>query len=239
MRKVSTTPICAWWKLLAVFYFGSSVLTKTPTTTTIITVEALSIVVAGGTGNVGKVLLPRLNDHQVTVLTRNAFLAATPTRVSTQYGHLGQYFLQQNPHVQLRTYDAGDLLDIVGDDWVGWQNDVLPTADIILHLTGGWTPQREMACERLVRESSTFGKGRGSAVLHVTVNPTDQDLALVAPTVPRNIKAQRIATCETMVQSNTLYHECLRVEANRINAFCDAILSVVDVWDQDQKPPKK
>lgn len=200
------------------------------------TTHALSIVVAGGTGAVGKALLPRLSEHQVVVLGRNAFLAATPSRVSEQYGHLGQRFLAQNPHVRLRTYDAGDLLDIVGDDWLGWQDDCLKDADVVVHLTGGWTTQRIMACERLVRESYAVNKGQA---LHVTVNPTEEDLDLVAPLVARSIKVQRIAACEAMVQTNLPHHTCLRVEANRVDALCDSVLDAIASCGAAAKEPTK
>ena len=42
-----------------------------------------NVVLAGGTGEVGRALAPRLKDHSVTILARNAFLAAAPSRSSS------------------------------------------------------------------------------------------------------------------------------------------------------------
>ena len=36
----------------------------------------------------------------------------------------------------LRDWDGLDLLDIVEQDWVGWQEDALPNAQVVVHLTG-------------------------------------------------------------------------------------------------------
>ena len=76
--------------------------------------ESLQIAVAGGTGKIGRLLLPKLVDHDVTVLTRNSFLVSAPNRVTEVFGYLGASFLQKNKHVKLRDWDGGDLLDIVG-----------------------------------------------------------------------------------------------------------------------------
>lgn len=194
--------------------------------------QALQVVLAGGTGELGRALAPRLVDHQVTVLARNAFLAAAPNRVTEQFGYFGKTLLERNPHVVLRDWDGGDLLDIVGQDWMGWQQDCLAKADVVVHLTGGFTEQRVMACERLVRESFAFNKLQA---LHVTVNPTHDDMEQVAPLVSRSIKEKRIAECEAMVQANCPYHECLRVEANRIDNVCDEIEKVIQAWADEKQ----
>ena len=81
-------------------------------------------------------LVDRLNQHDVTILTRNTFFAATPSRVMKDFGWVRASFLQRNRHVQLHDWDGGDLLDIVGQDWVGWQEDALPNAQVVVHLTG-------------------------------------------------------------------------------------------------------
>ena len=47
--------------------------------------------------------------------------------------------LEKNRHVKLRDYDGGDLLEIVGQDFIGWQEDSLPKADVLIHLVGGYT----------------------------------------------------------------------------------------------------
>ena len=184
---------------------------------------ALNVVLAGGTGEIGQGLAARLSDHKVTVLTRNAFLAAAPTRVTEQFGWMGASFLRKHPQVSLRDWDGGDLLDIVGCDWIGWQEDTLSKADVVVHLVGGFTPQRTMACERLVRESLTYNKN----ALHVTVNPTDEDMGAVARLVPKPVKLQRVKECEDMVSVNCLSSLCMRIEANRVSEGCDAIVGAI------------
>lgn len=69
-------------------------------------VGALNVVLAGGTGPVGRALAPRLKEHHVTVLARNAFLAAAPNRVTEQFGYFGKALLERNPHVALRDWDG-------------------------------------------------------------------------------------------------------------------------------------
>ena len=48
----------------------------------------------------------------------------------------------------LRDWDGGDPLDIVGADWIGWQDDALKVADVVVKLVGGYTEQRVLATER-------------------------------------------------------------------------------------------
>merc|ERR1712071_541374 len=80
-------------------------------------------VIAGGTGKVGRLLSSTLTNsksgHTVTILCRNKFLASAPSRVSSDFGWVGKSFLDKNPNVNLRDWDGGDLLDIVGCDWMG------------------------------------------------------------------------------------------------------------------------
>ena len=187
--------------------------------------NALNVVLAGGTGPLSQALAPclPLDDH-VTILCRNTFLAGTTSRVTSQFGWVGERFLRNNPHVYLRDWDGGDLLDIVGQDWVGWQQDTLSDANVIVHLYGGYTEQRVMACERLVRESYQFNP----TALHITVSPAESDLKIVEPLVAIPFKQKRIRQCEEMVQANCLNSKCLRIEANRIEESCNKILEVID-----------
>jgi len=196
-------------------------------------VVALNVVLAGGTGPVGASLGSRLDakDHDVTVLTRNAFLAATPARVTEQFGWLGEGYLRHHPNIRLRDWDGGDLLDIVGKDWIGWQDDALPGADVVIHLVGGFTEQRVMACERLVRECLAV---KNSDALHVTVSPTDEDLPAFSPGLS-SVKKQRIETCEDMVKTNCPNSECIRIEAFRLEQGTDDIMAVLDAWEKQQQ----
>ena len=117
------------------------------------TSAALNICIAGGTGELGKAVASNLSQHSVTILSRNAFLASAPSRVTENFGWVGRNFLDKNQHVRIRDWDGGDLLDIVGCDWIGWQDDALKPADVVINLVGGYTQQRIMATERIVRES--------------------------------------------------------------------------------------
>ena len=192
--------------------------------------EAFHVVLAGGTGPVGQAVASKLEADKVTILTRNAFLAAAPNRVTEQFGWVGDKFLQKHPHVHLRDWDGGDLLDIVGQNWVGWQQDALKTAHVIVHLVGGFTPQRVQACERLVRESLAFQP----QALHVTVSPTPQDMGALPPRGLVEVKQQRCDACEELVQANCLHHKCLQMEAYRVEQGSDAIVGVIQEWAQQQ-----
>lgn len=186
------------------------------------TVLGLNVVIAGGTGNLGKILIPNLPEHDVTVLSRNSFLASAPAKVTEAFGFLGRSFLDKNPNVRIRDWDGGDLLDIVGQDWVGWQEDALTKADVIVHLVGGYTEQRNMATERLVRESLSVNPN----ALHITVNPIEEDIPALTPGMV-TMKTKRILDCENMVRDNCMNSECLRVEAFRMKEACDAIQKAI------------
>eukprot|EP00568_Trieres_chinensis_P013117 CAMPEP_0183303674 /NCGR_PEP_ID=MMETSP0160_2-20130417/9025_1 /TAXON_ID=2839 ORGANISM="Odontella Sinensis, Strain Grunow 1884" /NCGR_SAMPLE_ID=MMETSP0160_2 /ASSEMBLY_ACC=CAM_ASM_000250 /LENGTH=200 /DNA_ID=CAMNT_0025466611 /DNA_START=25 /DNA_END=627 /DNA_ORIENTATION=- len=180
---------------------------------------ALNIVIAGGTGEIGRALSTDLGPkgHTVTVLARNAFLAATPSRVSEDFGWLGERFMSQNPHVTLRDWDGGDLLDIVGKDWMGWQDDALKGADAVVNLVGGYTEQRTMATERIVRESLRLNP----MAMQITMSPVDGDIGM-------KLKRDRVATCEKMVEANCLNFACLRAEMYDIKGACKQIIDVID-----------
>ena len=152
-------------------------------------VQGLNVVLAGGSGPLGKGLAAALGpQHKVTILSRNAFLASAPNRVTETFGWVGESFLRYNPHVKIRDWDGGDLLDIVGQDWVGWQQDTLADADVVVNLVGGFTEQRTMATERIVRESLSVNP----EALQVTVSPTDADLAIVSPGAAKMKKVKKI-----------------------------------------------
>jgi hypothetical protein len=187
-------------------------------------VQALRIVLAGGTGRLGRNVAATLQDHTVTILSRNAFLASTPTRVTEQFGWLGYYFLEENPHVALRDWDGGDLTDIVGCDFLGWQDETLPLADVVVNLVGGYTKQREMATERLVRESIRLNP----MALQITVSPKVEDLKALTPGAFQ-MKVARLQLCEDMVMKNCIHSKALRLNAfdteNSVQIIVESILS--------------
>lgn len=186
-------------------------------------VDGLNVALAGGTGKIGRLLLPKLVDHDVTVLTRNSFLASAPNRVTGVFGYLGESFLRKHPHVSLRDWDGGDMLDIVGNDFVGWQDDALQKADVVVHMVGGFTEQREMATERLVRESIRLKCG----ATHIMINPKDDEITRFTPGM-LTLKRKRIEKCEKMVSENINNSRCLRVVAFRPEDASQEIFETIE-----------
>jgi hypothetical protein len=183
---------------------------------------ALNIVIAGGTGRLGPRVAAKLSDHKVTILARNAFLASTPSRVTEQFGWVGRYFLDQHPHVSIRDWDGGDMTDIVGCDFLGWQEDVLTDADVVVNLVGGYTKQREMATERIVRESLRINP----MALRITVSPKVEELKILSPGA-FTMKVDRLQMCEDMVQKNCINAKCLRLEAFDMDNSVQAIVKSI------------
>ena len=187
-------------------------------------VTALNVVIAGGTGRLGPRVASKLSDHKVTLLARNSFLASAPNRVTGQFGWVGRAFLENNPNVSIRDWDGGDMTDIVGCDFLGWQEDALTDADVVVNLVGGYTQQREMATERIVRESLRINP----QALQLTVSPKVEDIKALTPGA-YTMKVDRIQRCEDMVDQNCFNSKCLRLEAfdleNSVQTILDAILS--------------
>ena len=101
------------------------------------------VVIAGGTGILGRHIASLLaSKNEVVILSRNAFVAGTPQRVSNQHGYLGQRWLLANPNCRLRDWDGGDpAFGITSNRWIGWQ-DELEGAAAVIDCVGqkeGWT----------------------------------------------------------------------------------------------------
>lgn len=186
------------------------------------TTGALNILIPGGTGKLGQAVASKLSQHKVTILARNAFLASAPSRVTDQFGWVGQAYLDAHPHVNIRDWDGGDLLDIVGCDWMGWQEDSLKPADVVVNLVGGYTEQRNMAQERIVRESLSFNPN----AFQITVSPTDESLKALSPGL-LTAKSKRLKDCEEMVKQNCRNFECLRLNAYELDKSCETIVDAV------------
>ena len=183
--------------------------------------SGLSIVIAGGTGTIGRELSSILHNqntgHKINILTRNKFLASAPARVTGEFGWLGESFLEVHDSVALRDWDGGDLLDIVGCDWMGWQDDALNDADCVINLVGGYTQQRNMACERIIRESLSCNP----AAKQILLSLDDVDLVTT-------LKKTRAKECEDMYSSNCVGSVCIRAELNDVKGSCEQILAVVN-----------
>ena len=191
-------------------------------------VLSLNVVLAGGSGPVGKTLASQLSPkHKVTILSRNAYLASAPNRVTEVFGWVGEAYLKKFPHVSIRDWDGGDLLDIVGCDWMGWQEDTLKHADVVVNLVGGFTEQRVMATERIVRESLSVNP----SALQVTVGVMDEELEGLPLA---KMKKDRLKLCEEMVSSNCVNYVCLRLEDNRLEQGCEKLKKVIEDLDSSQ-----
>ena len=211
---------------IAVVFVLLGVLASVPEVTSL-----QNIVLAGGTGPLGKALASRLfqeEKYQVTILARNAFLAAAPSRVTNEFGYLGESFLRKNsPRVKLRDWDGGDLLDIVGQDWLGWQQDTLAQADCVVLLTGGFTEQRVMATERVLREMLAWSKNKNAKI--ITVSP--ENVENLSPGA-RALKEERIQRCEQMIKQNWNNCECLRLPIYQIEKNSEIILRSIETYNQ-------
>lgn len=178
----------------------------------------LNILIPGGTGLIGAQLAAKLasQNHKITILARNSFLSSSPNRVSRDFGWLGQRYLKTNPNIKLRDWDGGDLSDIVGSDWVGWQEDALRQADVIINLTGGYTEQRCKATERLVRESLVHN--RGAKFITLTINENELGMEL---------KKERASRCESLVTNNVATSTILRGSVSNPQGAILAILASI------------
>ena len=169
----------------------------------------------------GRQLASNLNEngkHSITILSRNKFLASAPARVSEAFGWLGSSFLEANENVKIRDWDGGDLLDIVGCDWMGWQDDTLKQADVVVNMVGGYTEQRSMACERIIRQSLSVNP----SAKQVIVSMADKDLKT-------KLKIDRAKLCEDMLISNCPGSHCVRAEMNDIKGACGQIMDLIEV----------
>ncbi|GMH68254.1 hypothetical protein TrRE_jg8961 [Triparma retinervis] len=169
------------------------------------------IVIAGGTGRVGKQIIttlldpksPNSKDYRITVLARNKFLASAPNRVSGDFGYLGKGFISRYPGLlTLRDYDGGDLLDIVGMDWMGWE-EVLADCDLFVNAVGTFTEQRTKAVRRfgdfIEREENKLPGSGKKSIKQLHISPTNELLRAVSK-VAVDTKIERVRDCEIMLE---------------------------------------
>jgi len=112
--------------------------------------NSLNVLAVGATGAVGRSFVRAASQEgNVLVLARNGYLATAKERVSGDFGYLGPK-IHKLKGVLVRDWDGGDLLDITGDTWLGWQGDVAAfQADAAVMLTGCLTDARLKGVERI------------------------------------------------------------------------------------------
>ena len=77
----------------------------------------------------------------MTILCRNAYLAVSPSRVSEDFGWVGERRVREwdaqgfGKKIKFRDWTGGDELDSVSDRWVGWE-DALKNVDAVVFTVG-------------------------------------------------------------------------------------------------------
>ena len=79
-----------------------------------------------------------------------------------------------------------------------------------------------MATERIVREALRVNP----TALQITVAPLDEELKMIS-NVAVAAKIQRLKLCESLVSTNCMNYECIRLQANRVEEECDKIKNVI------------
>ena len=142
-----------------------------------LSVLPLSYIGVGATGPVGRRFIDLVGgkkSNDVLVLGRNGFLASAPGRVSHDYGYLGPKLMKKTG-AKIRDWDGGDILDITGDTWIGWQDDVANfKGDVAISFTGCLYDARVMAVDRLVTAFSGMGEGSGRPKRFICVTPLEE-----------------------------------------------------------------
>lgn len=86
----------------------------------------------------------------------------------------------------------------------------------MVNLVGGFTEQRVMATERIIRESLRVNP----VALQVCVSPLEEELK-------RKILIDRVKKCEDMYSGNCANVSCFRSEFNREEDTCASILEAI------------
>ena len=158
---------------------------------------ALKIVVAGGTGGVGSAIAGRLaaKGHAVTILCRNAYLAVTPSRVSEDFGWVGEKRLDKwadkGVAVAFRDWTGGDELDSVSDRWVGWEDAVADADGVVCCVGDLGRDGRRRPMDALFRAAAEAGAKAPEKF--VLLQPVD---ALVATQNFAEKKMETLRLCE-------------------------------------------
>lgn len=136
-------------------------------------VTSLSYVGVGATGALGRKWIDSVSSSgsDVLVLARNGFLASAPGRVSHDFGYLGPKLMRKSK-CKVRDWDGGDMLDITGSTWVGWQGDVESYGcDVAVCLTGCLYEARIMAVDRMVTALGDMPAKKGRPKMFINVLP--------------------------------------------------------------------
>mmetsp|Transcript_7488 Transcript_7488/g.23547 ORF Transcript_7488/g.23547 Transcript_7488/m.23547 type:complete len:272 (+) Transcript_7488:1426-2241(+) len=141
---------------------------------------ALKLVFAGATGGIGSAVAERCarEGHDVTILCRNAYLAVTPSRVSEDFGWVGEARAARwaeegfGQRITFRDWTGGDELDSVSDRWVGWE-DSLVGADAVVFAVGDLGRDgRQRPVEALARAAREADEAAPSYYVHLA--PVDE-----------------------------------------------------------------
>ena len=135
-------------------------------------VTSLSYVGVGATGAFGRKWIDSVSgSDDMLVLARNGFLASAPSRVSHDYGYLGPKLMRKSK-CKVRDWDGGDMLDITGSTWVGWQGDVENFGcDVAVCMTGCLYEARIMAVDRMCTAFGDMSAKKGRVKMFINVLP--------------------------------------------------------------------
>lgn len=103
-------------------------------------------------------------------------------------------------------------------------------ADVVVNLVGGYTQQRKMATDRLVRESLTYNPD----ALQIGISPVEDDIGVLSPGLV-GVKTKRIQECEDIVRDNCSHFKTLRLRAYRDEEACQEICDAIASWEQPDK----
>ena len=134
-----------------------------------LSVLPLSYIGVGATGPVGRRFIDLVGGRRATMCSFWGEMASWHLlgRVSHDYGYLGPKLMKKTG-AKIRDWDNGDILDITGDTWIGWQDDVANfKGDVAIGFTGCLYDARVMAVDRLVTAFSGMGEGRTTETIHM------------------------------------------------------------------------
>ena len=114
----------------------------------------------------------------MTILCRNAYLAVSPSRVSEDFGWVGERRVQEwdaqgfGEKITFRDWTGGDELDSVSDRWVGWE-DSLKNVDAVVFAVGDLGKRgRTRPVDAIARAAREAGEAMPRRFVHLA--PVDE-----------------------------------------------------------------